>query len=85
MKRGRPTIRIEVQKGIIEVLSSTSVPMNTSSITKNISKKLNKNLSWNTVQKYLDELVKLGKIQTIKLPHSKQEGKEGLTLYTLKK
>jgi len=85
MKRGRPNLRSDVQKTIIDVLSFSPIPLNTSSIAEIISKNLGKKISWNTVSKYLDELVQLGKIQPISTPHSKKEGKEGLTLYTLKK
>jgi len=46
---------------------------------------LNRRLSWNTVQKYLQELVDLGKVEVISTPHSKKDGKEGLTVYMLKK
>lgn len=84
MKRGRPTARIETQKEIIEVLSSANIPMTISSITKNISKKLNRRISWNTVEKYIKELVAMDKITPITLPHSKTEGKDGLTVYILK-
>lgn len=85
MKRGRPTVRIEVQREIIEVLSSKNVPMTTSSIANAISKKLGKKVSWNTIEKYINELVAMDKVSPIVLPHSKQEGKDGLTVYTIKK
>jgi hypothetical protein len=54
-------------------------------LAKVISGKLNKTVSWNTIQKYLDELVKIDKVQPIPLPHSKIEGKNGLIVYQLKK
>jgi len=85
MKRGRPTVRIEVQREIIEVLSSKNVPMTTSSIANAISKKLGKKVSWNTIEKYINELVAMDKVSPIVLPHSKLEGKDGLTVYTIKK
>ena len=85
VKRGRPNKRMAMQNQIIEVLSSFKTPMTTTSITKYISQKTNKAISWNTTEKYIQELVKLDKIQAIKLPHSKQEGKEGLTVYILKR
>ena len=85
MKRGRPSKRTLIQKNILEVLATTEFPLTTLAITRRISKKLNKKISWNTVKKYLDELVGIDKVQAIKLPHSKKEGKEGLTIYSLKK
>ncbi|MEM5790570.1 MAG: hypothetical protein QXP77_00755 [Candidatus Aenigmatarchaeota archaeon] len=45
---------------------------------------MGKSLSWNTVQKYLQELVELGRVEAIPTPHSKREG-EGLTVYILKR
>lgn len=85
MKRGRPSVRITVQTNILEVLSSSQFPMTISSLAKIISPKIGRTVSWNTVQKYLDELVQLNKIQPMPLPHSKIEGKTGLVVYQLKK
>jgi len=85
MKRGRPTIRRVVQSNLLEVLSNSSTPLTTSSLTRVISKEVNRSISWNTIQKYLEELVQNEKIETIKLPHSKIEDRDGLTMYTLKK
>jgi hypothetical protein len=85
MKRGRPSKRNIIQSNIIEVLGSSSVPLTTSALRKIISEKLKQTISWNTIQKYINELTKLEKIQAIALPHSKKEGKKGLTVYILKK
>ena len=85
MKRGRPSVRSLIQTNILEVLSSSQIPLTVSSLAKMISTKVGRVVSWNTVQKYLDELVQLGKIQPMPLPHSKIEGKTGLTVYQLKK
>lgn len=84
MKRGRPSIRIVVQSNLLQVLASSQTPLTTSSLTKFISKEVNRNLSWNTVQKYLEELVAKEEVQAINLPHSKIENRNGLTMYTLK-
>lgn len=85
MKRGRPNIRNLMQTSIMETLSSSQFPMTVSALAKITSGKLNRRISWNTVQKYLDELVQTNKIQPMPLPHSKIEGKTGLTVYQLKK
>ena len=85
MKRGRPNSRFEIQKSIIEALEIFPTPLTISALAKLISGKSNRAISWNTVQKYLNELIQLDKIQPISLPHSKIEGKDGLTVYTLKK
>lgn len=85
MKRGRPNIRRIIQQEIIKILIELKTPVATSVISKEVSKTLNHRISWNTVQKYVQELVESGKIQAIQLPHSKIENKSGLVLYTLKK
>lgn len=85
MRRGRPNIRRIVQSEIIIILTELKTPVATSVISKEVSKTLNRRISWNTVQKYVQELVEGGKIQAIQLPHSKIETKSGLVLYTLKK
>jgi hypothetical protein len=78
-------VRNLIQTNIIEVLSSSQIPLTVSSLAKMISPRVGRTVSWNTVQKYLDELIQLGKIQPMPLPHSKIEGKTGLTVYQLKK
>lgn len=85
MKRGRPSIRDMVQANLLNVLSSSQTPLTVSSLTRFISKVVNRNVSWNTVQKYIDELIAVEKIQAINLPHSKIEDREGLTVYVLKR
>ena len=84
-KRGRPTKRFAIQTNIIEALSSYTTPQNVSAIKKDISKRLGQNVSWNTVQKYINELVQMEKVQKIAAVHCKIEGKNGLMLYQLKK
>lgn len=85
MKRGRHNMRRSIQEEIIKVVSSFNTPITTSVMRKETSKTLNRNISWNTIQKYLTELVEAGMIQPIQLQHSKLENKPGLTVYTLKK
>jgi predicted transcriptional regulator len=85
MKRGRPNKRSEIQTIVMDVLSSSSNPQTTSSLRKAASLRLGKEISWNTMKKYLRELVQVNRVQPIILPHCKDPTKEGLTLYTLKK
>jgi hypothetical protein len=85
MKRGRPNVRNLIQSSILETLSSTQFPMTISALAKIISTKHNRSISWNTIEKYLNELTEMNKIQPMPLPHSKIEGKTGLTVYQLKK
>lgn len=85
MKRGRPSIRILVHETLLGILKESQVPMTISLLARLASEKTGRTLSWNTIQKYLTELAAADKIQTISLPHSKEEGKKGLTVYTLKR
>jgi hypothetical protein len=85
MRRGRPSARIEVSQAILNVFTSSQTPMTIAGVAKQISVGKDKPFSWNTVQKYLDTLVQQEKVQAIVLPHSKDETKKGLTVYTLKK
>jgi len=85
MKRGRRSLREQAKSQIIEVLSNTQTPLTTSSVRRLVAGKYSKKLSWNTVQKYLDELMKENQISGVSLPHSKIKNKTGLTVYILKK
>jgi predicted transcriptional regulator len=85
MKRGRRNLREDVIPQILDVLSNTQTPLTTSSIKIIISNKFGKNFSWNTIQKYLDELVRSNQVSSVSLPHSKMRNKTGLTVYMLKK
>lgn len=85
MRRGRPNIRDVIQNNLITVLSSSQTPLTVSSLTRFVSKEVNKSVSWNTIQKYLDELIQNQRVQAIELPHSKIENRNGLTVYVLKK
>jgi len=84
-KRGRPTKRNLIQTSIVDALMTYNTPANSSAIRRDISKKLGQNVSWNTIQKYLDELIQIEKVQRVTTPHSKIEGKDGLILYQIKK
>ncbi len=84
MRRGRPSKRREVAQSILDVLSSVEVPMSVLSIKKRVEERIGR-VSWNTVKKYLDELVTMERVEAIPLPHSKLEGKEGLTVYRIKR
>lgn len=84
MKRGRPNLRKEVSSLLVETLSDHS-PRSIHSLEKEVSRKSGKKISWNTIQKYLQELVEIGKVEAVSTPHSKLEGKEGLTVYILKR
>lgn len=85
MRRGRPNVRTKTTSIILETLEKSQVPLTTSSIKNKLSEELKHELSWNTIQKYLNELIQTNKVNAINLPHSKTPGRTGLTVYTLKK
>jgi predicted transcriptional regulator len=85
MKRGRPSKRNEIQNIVMDILTASSNPQTVSSLRKAASLKVGKAISWNTIEKYLKELVQMNKVQPITVPHCKDITKNGLTLYTLKK
>ena len=85
MKRGRPNIRKIIHSNLLEVLGNSQTPLTTSTLTKYVSKEVNRTISWNTVQKYVNELIEQEKIQSVTLPHSKIDDRNGLTMYSIKK
>jgi hypothetical protein len=85
MKRGRPNKRVIIQSNLMEILTANTMPITTSSLRKMVSEKVGNDISWNTIQKYMDELVQVEKVQKIPTAHSKKEGKEGLVLYQIKR
>jgi hypothetical protein len=85
MKRGRPNKRASVHTLILDMLGAAGSPMTVSAMARIVSEKLGETVSWNTVQKYLQELVETNKVQAVALPHSKEAGKTGLTVYALKR
>jgi predicted transcriptional regulator len=84
MKRGRKNVREQISPMILEILSDNTA-RSIHSLASEASKRLGRKISWNTVQKYLQELVETGKVMGLATPHSKIEGKDGLTVYALKK
>jgi len=85
MRRGRPAIRSLMHETLVTLLSESPVPLTISNLAKIASERTGRRLSWNTAQKYLQELVELNKVQPLVLPHSKKENEAGLTVYMLKK
>ena len=85
MRRGRPSSRNALKTLIHEILEKSQVPLNTSSVKNIMLKESKQHYSWNTIQKYINELVRADKVAAIQLPHSKIQNKTGVTVYTLKK
>ena len=85
MKRGRPSKRSDVRKAILTTLEKSAVPLTTSALSRLMAEELGIQTSWNTVQKYVRELVETNHIKPISLPHSKKSGESGLVVYTLRR
>jgi hypothetical protein len=85
MKRGRPSKRSSIQGVVLETLGTSNTPLTISALAKISSERLQQRISWNTVEKYVRELVETEKVQPISLPHSKESNKTGLTVYSIKK
>ena len=85
MKRGRPNKRSSVHTLVLEMLGASVAPMTVSAMARTVSEKTGQTVSWNTVQKYLQELVETNRVQAMALPHSKDAGKTGLVVYTLRR
>ena len=85
MKRGRPAKRQSIKNAILGILEKSTVPMTTSAMSRIMQEDLKIHASWNTIQKYVRELVETNQIKTISLPHSKKAGETGLVLYTINK
>jgi len=85
MKRGRPNKRANIKNAILDVLGRANTPMTTSALSRIMNEELKINASWNTIQKYVGELVETSQIKPMPLPHSKKTGQTGLVVYTLNK
>lgn len=85
MKRGRPSKRADMKNAILTILERSNVPLTSSALGRIAMEEFNMKASWNTVQKYVRELVEANKVQPISLPHSKKSGETGLVVYILKK
>jgi len=85
MKRGRPSKRTKIKEVLLAVMKEINAPLTISSMTNMVSGRLGEAISWNTVRKYVQEMVETNAIEVIRLPHSKEEGKDGLTVYMLKR
>jgi len=81
MKRGRPSKRYEIYALIEEYFLNNPYPSNVRRISEFVSQRIGKPISWNTVKKYLEELVRIDKLKKIRTQHSKNPEKEGITLY----
>lgn len=85
MKRGRPSKRADVRPAILKTLEGSAIPLTASALGRLVSEQLGTHISWNTIQKYVRELVETNKVRAIPLLHSKRAGETGLVVYTVKK
>jgi len=61
---GRTPYRHFFHPLLLSVLD-THIPLNIEAIRRAVSIKIGKDVSWNTVRKYLEELVKEGKVEKV--------------------
>jgi len=61
---GRTPYRHFFRSLLLNILDSY-IPLNVEAIRRTVSIKLGKDVSWNTVKKYLEELVKEGKVEKV--------------------
>jgi len=61
---GRTPYRHFFRSLLLNILDS-HIPLNVEAIRRAVSIKLGKDVSWNTVRKYLEELVKEGKVEKV--------------------
>lgn len=61
---GRRPYRQVFYSLLLSVLDG-EIPQNIEAIRRHVSAKVGKEISWNTVKKYVDELVEMGKVEKI--------------------
>ena len=77
-------IEQEVKENIILILSEQKNALTTDSIRRRISKNIGREVSWNTVKKYLDHMVLNQRIAMRFLPNTKDMTKPGVRIYSTK-
>jgi len=68
MKRGRRDQSVEFKTAITKVIKSSKTPLTIEAIRSLVSQKKGRTVSWNTIYKYLEELVGEGIIKKTELP-----------------
>ena len=81
---GRKPLKILVESVILEVMDQVDFPVSCNILKREVSKKLGKNIHFDTVKKYVEDLAKKNMIFKKQLPPAKKEHKKGVTLYSKK-
>jgi len=79
---GRRPVRFEIESKILKILEKTEVPITCSFVKKEISKK--RKVHFDTVKKYLEDLVQRDVIFKKILSPTKKQHNKGMTLYSKK-
>jgi predicted transcriptional regulator len=79
---GRRPVRFEIESKIMKTIDKTEVPVTCSFVKKEISNR--KKVHFDTVKKYLEELVQRNVLFKKTLPPTKKQHKRGMTLYSNK-
>jgi hypothetical protein len=81
---GRKPIKMQVQTVALDILGHAEFPVSCNVLKKEIRQRLGKNTHFDTVKKYLDDLVRKDMIFRKELPPAKKEHKKGVVLYSKK-
>jgi len=79
---GRRPIRFEIESKIMRILNKTEVPVTCSYVKREIT--MRRKVHFDTVKKYLEELVHRDAIFKKILPPTKKQHIKGMTLYSKK-
>lgn len=84
MQRGRPSKDDEIRPLIIEVLKKTNAHVNISYIKRYVEEELKSGISWNTIYRLVQELIRAGKVEPFVTTRSKGKRKVTFVVYSLR-
>ncbi|MBN2042437.1 MAG: hypothetical protein JW754_01375 [Candidatus Aenigmarchaeota archaeon] len=81
---GRKPLKIAVESVIMEVLDQIDFPVSCNILKKEVGKKMGRDIHFDTVKKYVEDLARKNIIFKKQLPPAKKEHKKGVILYSKK-
>ena len=81
---GRKPLKIAVETTIMDVLEQMDFPVSCNILKREVGKRMDRDIHFDTVKKYVEDLVKKNLIFKKQLPPAKKEHKKGATLYSKK-
>ena len=79
MKRGRPAMREQCRREILNVLADYRYPVTASTVMRLVEELRGRPLGWHTARKYLEELV--AERLVLRQPLPAQQGRKPLVVY----